>query len=114
MRYVDIMTKLCINTEKGELVINPLEILFLLAGRMYTTFVLECGTKHTVSGSMKSYLERLKETGLFVRIHRSHAVNKRAIIWFANDRTHLKMKDGTRLPIARRCIDRITDLFRRI
>jgi len=108
------MIKLCINTEKGELSINPMNILFMLASRMYTIIIMKSGTKHFVPGSLKSYLERLKYTKLFVRIHKSHGVNKYRVARFSKCRTYVKMIDGTLLPIARRCMDKAKELRKRI
>lgn len=103
--------RLSIIIDYEEVLIDPMDILYLLAGRMYTTIVLKCGTKYCVSKCLKSYLSLLKHTKLFVRIHKSHGVNKSNVEKVTKGRTHVEMIDGTLLPIAKRCRDKVKNLF---
>lgn len=78
----------------------PDEVLRLEARKQYTAFILNDGiTEWIQCGCLSSWWERLKSTGLFCQVHKSHVVRVSEIEGkdkFGN----LIMKKGPKVPLS--------------
>lgn len=91
--------KLAVPTTAGAVFFSPAEIIRLEGEGNYTRFFLADGRKHMSSKTMKEYEEILLQH-FFLRIHKSHLVNKNHIDHYHNDGTVI-LKDKTQLPVSR-------------
>ena len=74
---------------------------------MYATVFLSDGSKKMISQPLKS-LESAISSHVFVRVHNSHLVNINYISrYIKNDGGYLMLKDGSRVPVAKRRKDSI-------
>jgi DNA-binding LytR/AlgR family response regulator len=76
------------------------EISHLSADINYTRIHLQNGEKHILSYTLKRFEEMLEGFPHFVRIHRGYLVNTNHIR--SKSTSEVLMKDGLRLPVARR------------
>lgn len=91
--------KLAIPTISGALFFSPSEIIRLEGEGNYTQFFLTQNRKYLSAKTMKEYEEILLHHN-FLRIHKSHLVNKNFIDHYKNEGSVL-LKDKTSLPISR-------------
>ena len=91
--------KLAVPTTSGAVFFSPAEIVRLEGEGNYTRFFLKDGRKHMSSKTMKEYEEILLQHS-FMRIHKSHLVNKNFIENYHNDGAVI-LKDKTQLPVSR-------------
>ncbi|HKR05536.1 MAG TPA: LytTR family DNA-binding domain-containing protein [Bacteroidia bacterium] len=91
---------LIIPTRQGEKKIPVHKIIRCEADSNYTHFYLSDKTKFTASKTLKEFEEILSEND-FIRIHKSHIVNKLYIKSVSND-GYAELKDGLTLEISRR------------
>lgn len=91
--------KLAVPTTAGAVFFSPSEIIRLEGEGNYTRFFLADGRKHMSSKTMKEYEEILLQH-YFLRIHKSHLVNKNHIDHYHNDGMVI-LKDKTQLPVSR-------------
>ncbi len=76
------------------------DIIHLQADGSYTQ-IFTAQQKHTVSGSLKEYVEMLEPYG-FLRPHQAHLVNPHYIASFVKtDGGYLRLKDQTNIPVSR-------------
>lgn len=91
--------KLAIPTTSGAVFFSPADIVRLEGEGNYTRFFLKDGRKHMSSKTMKEYEEILLQHS-FLRIHKSHLVNKVFIENYHNEGAVI-LKDKTQLPVSR-------------
>lgn len=91
--------KLAVPTTAGAVFFSPPNIVRLEGEGNYTRFYLSDGRKHISSKTMKEYEEILLQHN-FLRIHKSHLVNKSFIEQFNNEGS-IVLKDKTQLPVSR-------------
>jgi DNA-binding LytR/AlgR family response regulator len=87
---------------KRNIQVNHNEIICLEAISNYTLFHFSNGKTLLVSGTIKSFMARLNDR-LFVRTHKSYAVNMRFMIQYDTSvEMAVLLKDGRRISISRR------------
>ena len=91
--------KLAVPTISGALFFSPADIIRLEGEGNYTQFYLTGNKKYLSAKTMKEYEEILVQHQ-FIRIHKSHLVNKSFIDSYKNEGTVL-LKDKTALPVSR-------------
>ena len=91
--------KLAIPTVNGALFFSPSEIIRLEGEGNYTRFCLTNDRKYMSAKTMKEYEEILLQHN-FLRIHKSHLVNRLFIDSFKNEGSVL-LSDKTELPVSR-------------
>ena len=91
--------KLAVPTTTGAVFFAPTDIIRLEGEGNYTRFFLKDGRKHMSSKTMKEYEEILLQHS-FLRIHKSHLVNKAFIENYHNEGAVI-LKDKTQLPVSR-------------
>lgn len=98
-------------TEQIHLV-NISDIIRVEADGSYCTFYITDGRKILVSKAIGEYEEALIDKG-FHRIHKSHIINIGKLSYFdKNDGGHVRMSDGSEVPVASRKKDMLLDLFK--
>jgi two-component system LytT family response regulator len=85
-------------------------IVHLLAERNYTRIHFAKGNSFLSSKTLLEYEKMLKESG-FIRVHKSHLVNKKHIASYEKQGI-LNMKDGTAIEVSRRKKDVVVNLFK--
>lgn len=101
--------QLIIPTRQGEKKIAVNHIIRCEADSNYTHFYLVDKTKFTASKTLKEFENILSENE-FIRIHKSHIVNKK-FINSVNDDSSIILKDSTKMEVARRRWQEIKNLF---
>lgn len=91
--------KLAVPTVSGALFFSPSAIIRLEGEGNYTQFYLTGDKKYLSAKTMKDYEEILIQHH-FIRIHKSHLVNKNFIESYQNEGA-VVLKDGTILPVSR-------------
>jgi two-component system, LytTR family, response regulator len=91
--------KLAVPTTTGAVFFSPAHIIRLEGEGNYTRFFLSDGRKHISSKTMKEYEEILLQHQ-FLRIHKSHLVNRHFIDHYQNEGSVI-LKDKTLLPVSR-------------
>ncbi len=91
--------KLAVPTVSGAVFFSPSEIIRLEGEGNYTRFYLTGDRKYLSAKTMKEYEEILRHHN-FLRIHKSHLVNRSFIDTYKNEGTVL-LKDQTSLPVSR-------------
>lgn len=91
--------KLAVPTVSGAVFFLPSEIIRLEGEGNYTQFYLTQNRKYLSAKTMKEYEEILVKHH-FIRIHKSHLVNKSFIDTYKNEGAVL-LKDKTSLPVSR-------------
>lgn len=91
--------KLAVPTTAGAVFFSPADIIRLEGEGNYTRFFLSDGRKHISSKTMKGYEDILLQH-YFLRIHKSHLVNKNFIDKYNNEGSVI-LKDKTQLPVSR-------------
>ena len=91
--------KLAIPTNEGARFVAPDELIRCEGDRNYTWFYLTENRKHLSAKTIKEYQEILEKQG-FLRIHKSHLVNKKYVEYYLGEGAVL-LKDKTKLPVSR-------------
>ncbi len=91
--------KLAVPTTEGAVFFSPSGIIRLEGEGNYTRFYLTDGRKHLSSKTMKEYEEILLQHH-FLRVHKSHLVNKNFIENYHHEGAVI-LKDKTQLPVSR-------------
>jgi two-component system LytT family response regulator len=91
--------KLAIPTNDGARFVSPDELIRCEGDRNYTWFFLTDNRKHLSSKTIKEYQDILEKQG-FLRIHKSHLVNKKYVEYYLGEGAVL-LKDKTKLPVSR-------------
>ena len=91
--------KLAIPSISGALFFSPAEIVRLEGEGNYTRFYLSNNQKYMSAKTMKEYAEILLQHN-FIRIHKSHVVNRLFIERYLNEGSVI-LKDKTSLPVSR-------------
>ncbi len=91
--------KLAVPTTAGAVFFTPASIIRLEGEGNYTRFYLADGRKHLSSKTMKEYEEMLLQHH-FLRVHKSHLVNKAFIDHYHNEGAVI-LQDKTQLPVSR-------------
>ncbi len=102
--------KLAISSTEGTIFLSTDEIIRLEAEVNYTKFFLRKDKNLMASKTLKEYSEFLSEHN-FIRIHKSHLVNRRYIKSLTNDH-HLILDDNSRVEVSRRKWDQVKSLLR--
>lgn len=92
--------RLAIATTEGTFFFQPDEIIRCEAVGNYTKFFLNNNKSFTSSRTLKEY-DELLASRQFLRVHRTHLVNKKYINSFSGDR-ELKLTDGSAVEVSRR------------
>jgi two-component system LytT family response regulator len=94
--------RLTLNTSTGPIFINTQEISHIETYGNYVFVFLVNNERHLVSRNLKEFEEMLPEPAFF-RIHQSHMVNTAMVKKFEkDDGGYAVMKNGVKLPVARR------------
>lgn len=91
--------KLGVPTINGAVFFAPAEIIRLEGEGNYTRFYLSGGKKHISSKTMKEYEDILLQYN-FLRVHKSHLVNKSFIADYLNQ-GFVVLKDKVQVPVSR-------------
>lgn len=103
--------KLAISTTEGTLFLPIQDIIRLEAEGSYTTFHLLQRKKLVASRTLKDFAELLDERR-FIRIHKSHVVNRRYVKSILN--THqLLMEDNSAVDVSRRKWEEVKNLLKK-
>ncbi len=103
--------KLAISTTEGTLFLPIRDIIRLEADGSYTTFHLTERKKLVASKTLKDFAELLDERR-FIRIHKSHVVNRSYVKSILN--THqLLLEDNTTVDVSRRKWDEVKTLLKK-
>ena len=100
---------LAINGSQGMQFLKISEIIRLEGDRNYTLFILNGDRKHLASKTLKEYEELLVDKG-FVRIHKSHLVNRSFVESLTPDGMIL-MKDKSQVEVSRRRLPDVRKVF---
>lgn len=92
--------KLAISTNEGTFFYHPDDIIRCEALGNYTRFILREKKPLLTSKTLKEYEDLLSEKQ-FIRVHRTHLVNKKYINSYSGDH-ELKMSDGSVIEVSRR------------
>lgn len=90
--------RLCLRDTQGHLYLPIEEIVRFEADDCYTIIHTLCGKKYVQTGTLVRFFERVKQIGLFYRIHKSHVVNLLFVLRVNNCGT-ITLMDGSILPI---------------
>ncbi len=93
-----LVTKLCLNTSEGSIIIPFSNILRLESASNYTCLYTLDSKKYVFSKTIKKLIHLLP-SGLFIRCHRSHFVNIDQIVSFKKG--SLFLQSDIEIPIAR-------------
>jgi two-component system, LytTR family, response regulator len=102
--------KLAIPTLNGALFLAPPEIIRLEGEGNYTRFYMNNQQKHISSKTMKEYEDILLEHQ-FLRIHKSHFINKNYVDSYLNEGA-VVLKDKTVLPVSRQRKQEVAAMLR--
>jgi two-component system, LytTR family, response regulator len=102
--------KLAIATTEGTHFIPARDILRLEADGSYTRFFLIKGKKMMASRTMKDFADLLDESQ-FIRVHKSHVINKRYVKSIHNNHV-LVMEDDSMVEVSRRRWDLVKERIR--
>jgi len=91
--------KLAVPTINGAMFLVPSQIIRLEGESNYTRFFLDNNQKHLSAKTMKEYEEILLQHN-FIRIHKSHLINKKFVENYLNEGTVI-LKDNVSLPVKR-------------
>ncbi len=91
--------RLAINTTEGTHFLLPADIIRCEADGNYTLFYLNNKKKIMASRTLKEYDEILTDYN-FIRVHKSHLVNKKYIQSFSSD--HVTLSDASLVEVSRR------------
>lgn len=92
--------KFIFQTKKGQIVVDPDDIMYCLADGSYTNIVLSNHKKLTISKRI-SEVELQLDGAQFVRIHRSHLVNLQHAAQYVNHSANvIIMANGEELKVA--------------
>ncbi|HRD56666.1 MAG TPA: LytTR family DNA-binding domain-containing protein [Ferruginibacter sp.] len=91
--------KLAVPTINGAMFLVPSQIIRLEGESNYTRFFLDNNQKHLSAKTMKEYEEILLQHN-FIRIHKSHLINKKFVENYLNEGTVI-LKDNVSLPVSR-------------
>ncbi|MBK9731148.1 MAG: response regulator transcription factor [Chitinophagaceae bacterium] len=102
--------KLAISTTQGTLFLPIQEIIRLEADGSYTLFHLRENKKLLASRTLKDFADLLDEQR-FIRVHKSHLVNRRYVRRILNTH-HLLMEDNTEVEVSRRKWDDVKNILK--
>jgi two-component system LytT family response regulator len=91
--------RLCLHDTQGKFYLALDEIIRFEADDSYTIIHVLGGKKYTLSGAMHKFYDRVKQEGLFFRIHKSHVISVIYVFRVNNSGTVIMM-DGSILPIS--------------
>jgi len=97
--------RLAVNTLEGSFFYYPKEIIRVEGENNYSTIFLVNNSKLLLSKTLKEFEELLEDYG-FIRVHKSHLVNKRHIKQYSPEGWVL-MNDGARVEVSRRRKDKL-------
>ncbi len=103
--------KLALPTIGGTYFFSPGQIIRLEAESNYTRFHFAEDKPLLISKTMKEYEEILGSHG-FIRIHKSHIVNKKHVVSFHSNDGVMVMNDKSRVEVSRRRKEEIALMFR--
>ncbi len=101
--------RLAIPTNDGARFVSIDELIRCEGERNYTWFYLTEGRKHLSARTIKDYQDMLDEHG-FIRIHKSHLVNRKFIEYYLGEGAVL-LNDKTKLPVSRQRKDQVVNLL---
>lgn len=87
-------TKLILYTEKGDLIIEPNEIIYFESHKRDSIVYLENGLSKVVVRSNLSSLEKLLPGNIFIRVSRQFIINKRFVKFSSQSNHTLTLYDG--------------------
>jgi two-component system LytT family response regulator len=94
-------SRLALPTQEGFQLINIDEIIRMQAEGSYTLFIMKGGEQLMVSKILKEYEALLQENETFVRVHRSHIINKKYIQKIIRSRNPIiEMVDSTQIGLS--------------
>ena len=102
--FISVATKSCIY------VLPVQDIIRIQSINNYVKFFVNDGNVHLSSRIMKYYLKSL-DKHRFIRVHKSHLINVDFILKYYSDGT-LVLKNGDRIPVARRRRDELLDYLK--
>ncbi len=95
--------RLYLNTVGKTTVLQLEHLIYITSRDNYSQFMLADGAIHSSSRNIKNFADILKEHPDFIRIHKSHVINKRFVthlIKEKNNKVFVEMIDGMRLEIS--------------
>ena len=92
--------KLCIATQKHQIIIEKSNILYLKADGNYCEIHMLDGTLHCCSKALKEILSRISENN-FLKVHKSYVVNLEYLNYIDSAFTRMGLEGKNEIPIAR-------------
>ncbi|MCB0793562.1 MAG: response regulator transcription factor [Flavobacteriales bacterium] len=104
--------RIVVDHARGFKIFKVDQLVHLQAEGNCTMLHLQDGTRYLDTRTLAVY-EDLLDDGAFVRIHRSHLINRHHLCEYVREDGHFAvMQDGSRLPIARNRLDHFLDQVR--
>ena len=109
----EMLHKISLSYDGGKSIIDFSEILYIKGDDNISTIYLEKKRNITISKTLKYFEQELNDR--FIRIHKSYLINlKFARKIIAKEVYQIELEDGTQLPISRRNIGKVNDVFNKL
>ena len=92
--------KLCIATQKHQIIIEKSSIIYLKADSNYCEIHMQDGTTHCCSKTLKEVFSRIQGND-FLKVHNSYVVNLEYLKLLDSSYTYLVLEGEKEIPIAR-------------
>jgi len=105
-------TRIYINNIGRIIIVNLSELMYLEGAGNYTKFYMYNGDVHISSKNLKTYDDSIVYQPSFIRIHRSHIINKefvKQIIKLNSHQWYIEMRNEVKLEISKGRLDEILD-----
>ena len=105
-------TRIYINNIGRIIIVNLSELMYMEGAGNYTKFYMHNGDVHTSSKNLKMYDDSIVYQPNFIRIHRSHIINKEFVKQIIKLNTHqwyIEMRNDEKLEISKGKLDEILE-----
>lgn len=104
------ITKMVITEAEGFTILNIQDILYLKSDGNYSEFLMQDGSRHIGSKTLKEYDQALSKEGFF-RTHRSYLINLHAVQGYDRQDATIELSNGHLIPLGRRRLSEFKRLF---
>ena len=100
--------RIAIPIQEGYKLVDLADVVRLQADGSYTLFVLQDGTQYMASRNLKEYEDLISDNTNFIRVHRSHIINKEFVEKIIRSKPPIiEMSDGMQVSISSNRKDQI-------